>query len=335
MLYSTIHHPSIYNISCCNTSDDLFYYSNVLAILRDAYKNCILLIDKNNDLLDRIKKHIDKWPEDYRVLAKKLLKQIYTKNRIISVDSAKCSVINEDCKNDDCNILQNIINCYKDIVIVLSKCPNCIHNVSGEIIELEKYQLSNFVNKKRRLSYTISYNDRTPSDYANQIFIPIFKYCNAIKIIDRLIGSHISSHPGNLRANYKRGLDFLAECISISGNKNVIVELYTSILLPKPLYELDSTEISSIRSTIHNIESFVDKLNKKYNLSIKTIFKDDKTDFVHDRFIITDQIGIYIGRGFDLLDANKKVNDNTIGLLDSYNSVEVNIRSLTDLKSAI
>ena len=177
----------------------------------------------------------------------------------------------------------------------------------------------------------ISYNDRTSEDLFNQILKPVFKFSKSIKIIDRLIAGHISKDPYELSGNYKNNLDYIAECISKSNCK-ASVEIFTTIYLFKSVKAMNDQEKDNIIKTLDNIDNFIDTINEKYGLDIKCVYGCGKGKLPHDRFLITDQIGLAIGRGFDLLDDEKKVRDNTISIIDNKGSIETQIRSLGNIR---
>jgi hypothetical protein len=331
MLYDSLHHSEIYNPN--RNSKSVLYYNNLINILKTVLEHGIIYLDKENYKVKRIKDNLNAWPPEFREKALELIKRIGKNNRFVRIDSQPSIFLNKDCK-ELCDDIANLIYSKPDVIISLLPCTKCLGKWQIEIVDHENFCCSNFFNNVIKNDIIISYKEFTKERLNSEVFNRIFKSCSSIKIIDRLIGSHIVNHPGDLNQNYKNGLEYLVSCLKSTNNSLISnFEIYTLIKDKDniPIKFMDPSKKADLNNTIKNIEKFINDLNLKYSLNIKCHFKEDYGKFVHDRYILTNQMKIFIGRGFDLLDKNGIVRDNTIGVLRSEKNIDSQIRSLDDI----
>ena len=181
--------------------------------------------------------------------------------------------------------------------------------------------------KLNKISYTID-SDYSFEIFENDIIYPMFRYCKNIKILDRTFGNCIMNRNMELKDNYKRGLTYILKMIK-NSNVNIdklSVEIYTSIRGTK-----DKEKQTQINQ---KIEDFLEELMNEYSLDITCYFKKPYADFAHDRYIFTDQIGVQIGRGIDLLDENGKLRKMTICVIDNSEKrkLETETRAFDDIE---
>lgn len=124
--------------------------------------------------------------------------------------------------------------------------------------------------------------------------------------------------------------------------KGRVFEVYTGILDTR---HSDSYAIAQAKK---NLQTFASSMNRKYNFPFTIIIKKEtglEKEIPHDRYLITDQIDIQIGRGYDFLftdqqmklarlDPNKHprpVKDLTISLINAPNKIVSFVKSLPNL----
>ena len=144
--------------------------------------------------------------------------------------------------------------------------------------------------------------DKQTFDYMKKMLIPILSYAEIVKIIDPYF---------NLKKErFSQTLEIICENAGENrGNKNnIIIDIHTSVkaMLNRDK-EFDWFVADSWQKIIQNYE-------KQYGHSISLYIWEERKERYgwHERWIITNQCGIFIGKGSDISDWT----DSTWGLLD-------------------
>lgn len=322
MLVECIPHPDIYQK---DFSNDKCYCSCLYFFLDMILKNGIILIDSDNKYIDAINNNLDMWPKDDR--KKRIqdkLKELKKADRFIKVDS-KSIEVNAECCKKNCNIFYSILNNRKIGTIIPEWCENT---------PKEKYKISEFTDSSlyEDLNTLSAFFDKGQElQFKSEILIPILKYAKSIKIVDRVFADHIDNVNFSIKEEYKNGLENLIKIVKQNnGNKKVIVELYVAF------NQLNKTSMHNaiLKKKISAVEDFICELNKKYEIVIKCYYKEYYMDLTHERFILTNQIGIEIGRGLDYENKKGEMRDVNISILskEQKRKIESKIRMADDLK---
>lgn len=291
--------PNIYDDKSQNPGGSPFYYNIVLSIVLDLLKDAVINVDKKNIIINEISKFIKNWPIKYRKKIEHILIKLKKNNRFCQINkNYKESIL--DLQTED---TKAVISVDED------------EEPGSENIYFGQYPMSKFSLRDNN-SHIINEQTYDRYDLDNLILKPVFKYAKNIKIIDRYIGSHISQHPGEMNIAYKEGLSYMFK--SLSKGKNIKnVDIYTAINIWKPAYLLTFAEKNKIDNSIKDIVNFLSELKKLYRINISFIYSFDKKEFIHDRYLITDQIGLFFGRGFDIFNVDGSLRDNTVGIIDN------------------
>jgi hypothetical protein len=328
MLEVCLQHPDLYNKDLYNT-DNNFYYECIFHYLDTISKNGIIIEDEVGEENKIISNYVSKWPLKQRKKVEEKLKILNKRFRIIKGVSKNTNVT-FDCKDDSCDIFHSMFDNEFRAVIVPEKCSNDLYVSSKEIVRINEYTNSDYYNDINKRAHVITANKYTFETFKNNIMIPLFKYAKSIKIVDRMFADHINDTSMELD-NYKKGIESLIKIICEANVKSsgLLLEIYSSFTYN----ENSSLGTELARCKITNINSYIQTLNKTHNINLKCLFKKGFNDMPHDRFILSNQIGIQIGRGIDIVNFNNKLRDNTISILEfnDRNDIEKFVRSLDNI----
>jgi len=296
MIFYTYLAPDVLSVK--NIEND-FAMQALIGILRGFTQNCFIAEFEDYRVQDSIKEQVNNLPDTFdRKIIQKLLKTLSKHNRFIY-----CLIPDYSGKKDDVScVVEQAAKCLLDLII-LSEANKGAEIPKGlEKATLATYQTTDFEN----LRSTLAINGRTfvsgeldQKDFLDWCFGKMLRYPTRIEVCDKLFGSRFS---GNFEYTVKTFLRWFEQ---------IIVEPQSCKLIfhcGKPEGHTDH----HIKTQLVNF-----KTGRLENLPMEIQFyqlPDNSQALPHDRYLITDQIVIDIGRGFDFLDRNTRKNrDLTVG----------------------
>ncbi|MEH2157269.1 MAG: hypothetical protein V7K66_23960 [Nostoc sp.] len=342
MLFRTIVSPSVFNGLPKDVSAQKSFCSTNIQLLYDLTENCVVLLDSDKYISNAIIEAIEKWPVKFRKPAKELIKELRIKNRLVI--SPKEYTLCSQCNIDYCKQCIGIaLTCSPNAIFTTEDCCQCVKNQSLPIrpIDTAEYSISRFFQYRRQIS-PLTLNDRewNQEKFEEQILIPLFRDAKHIKIYDRMIGRATKNF---IPEHYKTTLEwvfdiFLQESSSRTGR---VFEVYSGL----DTRYLSHQEIIDIKNLLRQFEA---DMKRRYSFDFTLKLKEESgrgQEMPHARYLITDQIGVLIERGFDLLWTDQQMRDNrlnpssddrpirdvTISRILEPNKIESAVRRLPDL----
>lgn len=305
MLVQCLHHPSIYNKS--NLNEDRFQV--LLIHLNQLMKNGVLLVDNNGEFISILNKYMKELPNNQRECLYVFISKLATAKKISKIDlkSDKCQ---QYCENEFCDKFYSIMKISVENCITNNTCLNELsQNTKNEIISLSNYSTSNLYKK---LSTTTRMIDSmtNKNTFKKEIIFPIANHSELIKVYDRVLVNSMDDVNGqHIKSNFMNGLEYFLDCIEESEfSDNGKVDIYSSLCFGR--------NNNNFKQIVKTLKQYIDDLNKKYSFKITITVKDSYNNFPHSRHIITEQIGINIDKGLDLLDNNNKLNSNILSVMN-------------------
>lgn len=304
MLIECLPHPDIYDKSLLENE----YYCSYLYMMLDMIlKNGVILVDNDNKYMEIINNSINQWPKnDTSKKIQRKLVALKNSNRFINIE-AKDIEVESSCKKENCNIFYSILNNSNANPII----PECCIDFEG------KTKINEFIGTKlySDLGKVSGFYDKGCEDtFENEVLIPILKYPKVIKIIDRVFASHMQNNGCEINENYKNGLKNIIRIIKENNvNKNIKVELYVAFNSDFS----NDIQVAIGKKMIKAIERFINDIKQEYNINLECYYKENYYKLTHERYILTKQIGLEIGRGLDYIDKNGKLRDINISLLSN------------------
>lgn len=286
--------------------------SLVIAFLRDLQDNGVVLedeqaapgeTDKKSITHSAIREAIDTWPQQYRSKVKTLFNALRVHNRFVKIPKAPSAAT---CENRPCQYAIGIAGSRQaDALLVSDDCKNSVKKAlqKTEVFTAESYALSDFNERlKKCMEQRISSGELTQSQAEQRIFGPLLRYAKHLKIIDRYIGRSVparESGSARLGEDYKRSLEWICSIFrdkSERWSSGSRVEIFSGI-------DVQKISPNDLQASIQALREWEQEMIKKGYGGLKLyLFEENhKNEMPHARYLLTDQIGILVDRGFDLL----------------------------------
>ncbi len=350
MLFPTIFSPTIFSDIPEDEQARKAVCSNTINLLQDLAENCLILVDSDKYISQKLIENLNKFPVKYRIDAKKIIKFLRTNNRLILIDKESYNLPSH-CQELSCQHSLGIASkIYPPAIFMTENCCECIKkqdlNIKKQVIDTCDYPLSNFSSlRSGHRNITLTNGEWNQEQFEDKILIPILKYAKHIKIFDRMIGRAInySYNHKKFPHNYEQTIIWILDLFNQYSDKNKprIFSIHTGVNIDF----LDDITVEEAKNILREFES---EIKAKYNFEIELILKEEtgnEETLPHDRYLITDQFAIAIGRGFDLLWSDKQmkdagldpnrdarpVRDVTISCVSDVGKIEKTVRKLPDL----
>ena len=304
MLVRTILLPSVLKTHPENQSA---HYAVVIRLLQDLENNGVVLLDDTQCIRASLLQDISKWPVKFRKKAEVLLTTLKKKNRFVEVPLK--NEVQATCKNKPCQQCIRIAKSYSPPALLASQgCNHCAETQlaslpSVEVIDVAEYSVSDFFESYLKSSDRILSNGEWKQDkFEQEILIPLFRDAKHIKIYDRWIGRSILTKNAN---KYKLTLEWILDVFMkvYRFRAGGVFEVYSGFYPQKQNGKLPP-DITVAVAALHQLETEIQKTYPNFKLIIKKETKNRQMP--HERYLITNQVGVSIDRGFDLLLENKR-----------------------------
>lgn len=353
MLLPMVLIPNSISTNSIDCADQKLICSNGITLLRDLCEYGFIMDNKNSDIWNELCSTVISWPITFRKKVEELLFRLHNSGRITKYKELFNG--SEKCTNNICKFCIGLAKASHPHTIVVNKdCSLCSREQipeSVEICDILEYPISKYSEYRDNPLIPIHLSDGewNQNDFENKILIAIFKYAKSVKIIDRYIGklwkNEQKSNSYNLSPNYRLALKWIIEAfINYCINKETAVfEIYTGFDCENESIEINEQKVAELRKFEVELKDIY-KFN--FKLHIKKEIHDRSKEMPHGRFIFTNQIGLLIERGFDLLWNNKKmkekgknpkkdprpIRDVSISYCKDKAKIERDIRKLEDYK---
>lgn len=304
MLYQIVYMPGIYKSIPPHAN---LYYEALLSILRDSLCNCLLLVDKDGQMEKALHDAVRLWPQQHRMRAQELLLKMKRQNRFISVSSESYQSLTF-CTESACLPADFIARTYPvDLTLCVGGCKDC--NILTHAVALDQYQVSKFSAMKvsRDQGIRLYNGEWDKATFAEKIWEPVFKYAKHVKLIDRYIGRSMRPGATRLAHDYERSLRWIFEhFVALSRSKPVSsFEVYCGI-------SSDDYSTHQQEEIAKQLRMWARQCSEDFGYEIKICVKREyphTNEMEHDRFLLTDQVALAVGRGFALLRQDGFVRD--------------------------
>jgi len=284
----------------------------LVRMLRDLSENCIIFIDRDATLAREFFEELNMWPVKYRKPAKELLTRLRRYNRLIKM--APSSLLKKGCSFPSCHIGVTTAEAARtDAVVACDQCQPCASSqLVVSVVSVSDYHTSSFCSERSRLLQVRAANGEIHDQaFEQRVLRPLFAFAKQVRIYDRYIGRSIPPAPGSgnrldvlLGERYRRSLEWLARCLAHSTQHETPPDLFIYCGVQAWRFPRESVYLS-----VSELRTFAESLNEKYGLRVTVVFKEEAPgrEMMHARYLITDQIGVLIERGVDLLWTNAEM----------------------------
>jgi hypothetical protein len=320
MLTRTIIFPCIF------TSES--FQSPSVTLLQDILKSGVIFLDYDDKMWNEILKNIGNWNQDFKKEVQKILEQLDKNKRIVRLSISE--QIYNSCNNPLIGDCENQIQTDKDFFALVALRRECVipKTINQKLTTIDKYVLSKLRDSLNTSGFVLSSSEWRQDDFEKKILIPLFRDAKHIKVFDRWIGRSVPQGQSHHQATLWWLVEVFQKFATI--RTDTIFEVYCGIDCRK----LTQAKISGAVKTLRQFEAEMIKLFPYFKLFIKNEVSGNQLP--HDRYLITNQTAIYIGRGFDLFVDTKesyprRIKDVQIGYCSNPEKVEPFYRKLPDL----
>ena len=303
MLIKTILLPSA--LSQLPQLNQNLFCNNAVSLLHDLCENCIVLVDNDNITTHELYQTLrDKWPQKFRKKGLKLLTRLRQLKRFVKI--VDDYTLSDKCSEIPCQHCVGIAQKFSPTVILAGgscfKCATAQISKPSEVVDITEHTMSRFYEHRKSYSSIKKTNSEwTQRDFEEKVLIPIFYRAKHVKIFDRNIG-HITKR--TFPDNYKLTLEWMLNIFMqfpFEGERTFEI---TSGVDTRFLYSPKNTE-----DIVYALRQFESEVKDKSGFTIKINIKKEThyNQLPHARYLITDQIGLLIDRGFDLLWGDRKM----------------------------
>jgi hypothetical protein len=312
--------------------DRATYYSLAIKLLQELKKTGVILVDNEDCIKTTLAQKVRQWPVKFRKPAQVLLEELDKKNRIVQVSLN--SEIQSACRNEPCQQCIRIAKSYLPLaVLARQECNQCAKGQLAEVptvkvVDVDEYTIDHdFCAHLELRDRLLDKGEWTQQEFEKEILIPLLRDAKDVKIYDRYIGRSILHK--KIAAKYQFTLKWIIDVfLRERGSKlKGVFEVYGGLerlSIPKP-------KIPNAVAALRKLETDLRLVHPGFKLIIKDETKS--SEMPHDRFLITNQVAISIGRGFNLLfgSSPRLVKDVTIAYCSEPGKIEQAVRTLPNL----
>lgn len=307
MIHFGVHSPRVYEVSD-RRCDPAAICPQCLGVLLDAGRNGVLLVDDDGLMLGAMVSAIAEWPEKYQKKGRKLLESLAKSNRVVHV-AADCA---EGESDHPCGVAEAVSQRYShDYLVTPSRCLCAGSRTlcqSERAVHLEEYC---FTFSDRFREPTLIYGSNDKDKFEKEVLASVFRAAKTVRMVDRYIGNAEQAGLAyRVPENYARGLRWVAECLAKYSDRERFVEATVVSQYQSGLNRAGRSIVDETYS------AFVAELRGQLGVSIGVQLVDPGR-LPHNRYLITDQVALDIGRGYDLLDRKGKLADVSVSLLSA------------------
>lgn len=271
----------------------------LIALLRGLLQNCYIAEFHDYRVQQEIKDRVENLPPDFdRKTIKTLLANLEKRNRFIYCLAPDHTGI----KDDVTCVIEQAAKISIDILILKDGDLGADSPAGVEVSTLSTYQHTNFETERSRLASegrTFQEGELTEAEFLRKNFAKALRFAVRIEVCDKLFGRLFGD---NFEYTVRKMLQWLEQQVD-DPNKCELI------------FHCGAPEKATIQHMKTQLASF--KYGRIASLPMELHFYELPNPdhcLPHERFILTDQIALEIGRGMDFLDKNTKKNrDVSIG----------------------
>ncbi len=329
MLFRTIHIPAVYTLPPSGGAHELIHCSLLLLILEGFVGNGLILVDETGQIRKAISDAVQNWPPDYRKKGEEILIQLDKRNRFVGVSTAE-DITPPACPEPLCQLALKIAQ-SEDFDLCLAKlnCSDCM-SLPGAVDPLSYSATGAIVAILNRGSVVLNDGEWDKTLFEANVLYPVLRHAKHVKIIDRWVGRSLEWKGGTFRIaeNYARALQWIFEqfVTTVGGRYTSGFEVFCGIR--------DRDCHGHAEDAAQTLKRWAaDRTNEfGYPMTIHVKLEVPTQEMRHDRYLITDQVAIHVGRGIDLLQRDcRHVRDVTLGIIQDPGKIETEVKNLKEI----
>lgn len=330
MLFNTVHIPEVYRRIPKNLANRDTYCELLVLRLREALRDCQILVDPQEEISQAIERAIKKWPEAHKKEAQELLIALSRRHRLIPFVPSNDQVMPATCGSPSCRPAFEIAvdpRSQLDLILTVPGCQGC--NVLNKASDVNHYSLSPFAKEcSRKETVRIDPSTWDKVRFEREILGPVFRNAKQVVLIDKYPAKNMMRVGGRvlMKKRWRDNLDWIIEQVgaySIRTSPPGII-VYCEYHASKSItYEETSRSMMdwahdwSQRTRPLSVKTEVIKADPKIPEQKRQSDGNAKVRMTHARWLVTDQIILLIESGFDLLEMSEEAGGDQNAIRDS------------------
>lgn len=287
----------------------------LLMHLRVLSERAILVVDEDGDLHRAMADFVNSWPPQYQKFVRAVLTDMSKRKRLLGLpvnlgceipgDACELALLVADQWNVDFIISPGICSCPCE------RCA-CDHPIARDVHELIYEPIRSLA------SGAIDVNGWERARFETEILDPIVRLSRRVLILDRWIGrSMFRRGHVKLQGSYAGVLEWIVYRFSRMSFAADGVTIVTEI--PS---ELDGGVLIAEESMLEGaagLRGFGKRLQNTYGVEVDfdlRVSSGHASHMQHDRFLRTDQVCLFLGRGFDFVRPDSTLKDSVVGVMN-------------------
>jgi len=335
MLIRTTLLPSVFTFL---PGDTAAVYGMVIGLLQDLKQTGLILVDDEKCIYNALAQGVDKCPVKFKKKLQEILKELNKKNRIVPAPLQ--GEVSSKCSDKSCQYCIKIAEEYNPIaVLARQNCNLCAkkqvaHLPTVRVIDVDEYTIDDaFCSLLYPRDRVFDHGEEEQHKFEQEILIPLFRDAKHVKIYDRYIGRSILQKNAD---NYKLALEWILEVFVRESRKPNFFEVYSGCRTQFHRNQLPR-DTSRDEAALRQLETDMKKILPGFKLIVKN--ETYNKQLPHDRYLVTNQVAVSVGRGFDLLLDKRsslyprRLRDVHINYCSEHGKIEQAVRWLPDLYS--
>ena len=265
-------------------------YGAALALLRD-FVECGLVLVGNGSGPGAVATAVLGWPEPFRVRAVELMKELHRRRRFVAINTNAAE--QGSCLSEICAELRGVAAATKVLVICSGDC--CAETGPVTMLDISAYGASGQPDECRLSgSLRILDGETTAEQFEQKVLAPLMRYSQRVTVIDRQIGRTVNrdGSVSFMKAEYSDTLSWIASRYALNGR---VPSRELRIVTGVDSRHAPERDALAIRR-------FCSRIAEETGIPVRCeLALEWPQQLDHDRYLITDQTAVQIGRGFDLL----------------------------------
>ena len=329
MLVTTVHLPPLYQERKPGV-DDVYNtaatYPSILHALATLVENGIILADAEQRTLHCIRQYIELWPLKYRQRALSIMSILRKRNRIIPV--VVSDILDPECKKGCALALAVARTGFPDLTLspLVCRCRESCGAGQISTVSLEDFELALAALPHQQHCQILGEGEWNKDKFTDMILKPMFAYARKVHLFDKQLGRSVTdevrreresgrNRQVQVRPRFGDSLQWILKIYDSYSHNPQSFEIVTEVgpLNSHGILESDICESGQI------LRRFTNRTLRGKHIDASVVVKVAESDTLqmhHDRYLMTDQVAVLFGRGFDLIRGDGTIRSTTLMLAD-------------------
>jgi hypothetical protein len=278
-----------------------YHCSAVLELMKSLLDYGVIIVATEDGSPNSLLEHISQWPPKYQKRAAELLKKLVANKRFVKVVTP---YVKAGCTRG-CGDVFGLAAAMGGVTVVgghnAHLCASGNKVISQSVTDYPTSVVCSANHAAQ--SFVIANGTWSKPMFEKSVLVPLFRYAKHVKVYDRYIGRTVTTfiRGGVGVARFKQSyIETIRWFLSVFLRVATQAPRSFEVIGALNAHERQPVEVAAAAQEFRNLEV---QLRAQYSVPISlSLREEDHTKSMpHSRYLITDQIGILVERGFELL----------------------------------